>query len=78
MLARITIFLFGFGLTVIGLSFLVLYLNLLTIGYTFTEYVNFIIRRIEFYYFIIGMSLIILTLILPGGKKNELHLWYFS
>lgn len=78
MLARIIIFLLGFGLTVIGLSFLVLYLNLLTIGYTFTEYVNFIIRRIEFYYFIIGTSLITLTLILPGGKKNELHLWHFS
>ena len=78
MLVRISIFLFGFVLTVIGLSFLFLYLNLLTIGYTFIEYVNFIIRRVEFYCFIIGIILLTLTLILPGGKKDELHLWYFS
>ena len=78
MFARFCVFLFGFGLTVIGSSFLVLYLNLLTIGYSFKEYVNFIIRRPEFYYFIIGIIVIILTTIMPGGKKNELHLWYFS
>jgi len=78
MLARIFIFLFGFGMVVVGSSFLVLYLNLLTIGYSFKEYVNFIIRRPEFYYFIIGIIVIILTTIMPGGKKNELHLWYFS
>lgn len=78
MLTRIFTFLFGFGMMVIGSSFLVLYLNLLTIGYSFKEYVNFIIRQPEFYYFIIGMIIIMLTTIMPGGKKNELHLWYFS
>ena len=78
MFARIFTFLFGFGMMVIGSSFLVLYLNLLTIGYSFKEYVNFIIRRPEFYYFIIGIIVTIFTTIMPGGKKSELHLWYFS
>ena len=74
MISRILIFLFGFGLMVIGSSFLILYLNLLTIGYSFKEYVNFIIRRPELYYFFIGMILILCTLLIPGGKRDELHL----
>ena len=31
----------------ISLFFMILYLNLLTLGYTFKDYVYFIIRRIE-------------------------------
>lgn len=74
MFARFFLFLFGFGMTVIGSSFLVLYLNLLTIGYSFKEYVNFIIRRPEFYYFIVGIIIVMFTVIMSGGKKNELYL----
>ena len=44
---RILLFLFGFGLTVMGLMYIIFYLNLLIIVYNFFEYVNFIIRRIE-------------------------------
>ena len=43
------IFLFGFGLTIISLSYIIMYLNLLTLGYNFLEYVNFISRRFELY-----------------------------
>ena len=78
MISKIIIFLLGFIFMVIGLSFLILYLNLLTIGYSFKEYVNFIIRRPELYFFICGTIIIILNLIISGGKKNELYLWYIS
>jgi len=77
MFTRIFFFLVGFAMTVLGSTFIILYLNLMTIGYTFKEYVNFIIRRPEIYYLIIGLITIILTLTL-GGKKNELYLWYIS
>lgn len=70
---RIFFFLVGFALLVIGLSFSILYLNLLTIGYNFSFYVNFITRRIECYYTIIGFMIILLTLIIKGEKKNELY-----
>lgn len=73
MFTRIFFFLVGFAMTVLGSTFIILYLNLMTIGYTFKEYVNFIIRRPEIYYLIIGLITIILTLTL-GGKKNELYL----
>lgn len=74
MFTKMFFFLFGFGLMVIGASVLVLYLNLLTIGYSFLDYVNFIIRRVEFYYLIVGFIILALTIILSGGKKYELYL----
>lgn len=60
---RIFFFLIGFGLTVIGLIYTISYLNLLTIGYNFLEYVKFIIRRIECLYTIFGISIMLITLI---------------
>ena len=73
MFLKTFIFLFGFGLTVISLSYIVIYLNLLTLGYNFLDYVNFITRRIECLNFFIGI--ILMFIILLGGK-NELYLWY--
>ena len=72
---KFLIFLFGFGLTVIGLSYIVIYLNLLSIGYNFLEYVNFIIRRIEWLNFVFGVIFMIISTFI-GGKENELYLWY--
>lgn len=76
MLARIFFFLIGFGFTVVGSIYIISYLNLLTIGYNFLEYVNFIIRRIECLYAVFGIGIIIFTLLWPGigGKKYELHI----
>lgn len=71
---RIFFFLVGFALMVLGLSFNILYLNLLTLGYNFSFYVNFITRRIECYYTIIGFIIVLLTLIIKGEKNRELHL----
>lgn len=50
----------------IGLFFALLYLNLFTIGYTFLEYVYFIIRRVECNCFIVG--LLLLLLIIKKGR----------
>jgi len=66
------IFLIGFGLSVIGNIYIISYLNYLTIGYNFKEYVNFIIRRPECLLAILG--LIMITLSIYKGDKNELYL----
>lgn len=70
MFFRSFIFLFGFGLSVISLSYIIIYLNLLTMGYNFTDYVHFIIRRIECLNLFFGLLLVFLTMI--NGGKNEL------
>ena len=52
-MVRVFFFLFGFGFMVIGLSFIILYLNLMTMGYNFGNYVNFIIREPECRYLLL-------------------------
>lgn len=74
---RILIFLFGFGLTVIGLTYIIIYLNLLSIGYNFLEYVKFIIRRGECLNLLLGIILMLLSIFVKGGK-NELYIWYYT
>ena len=72
MFLRIIFFLFGFGLTTIGSVYIICYLNLLTIGYNFIDFVNFIIRRIECLNAAFGI--IIMYLSITIGGKNELYL----
>lgn len=69
---RLFLFLIGFGLTVIGFVYIILYMNLITIGYSFIEYVNFIIRRFECWFSILG--LIIITIIVFTGGKYEIRI----
>lgn len=71
---RIFFFLFGFGMMVVGFTYVILYLNLLSIGYNFLEYVNFIFSRVECYFVLIGLIILILSLIIKGEKKYELYL----
>ena len=73
LLTRIFFFLIGFGVTVIGFVYIISYLNLMSIGYNFLEYVNFIIRRIECLYAVIGIMIIVLDIFIPGGNY-ELHI----
>ena len=71
---RIFFFLFGFGLMVVGFTYVILYLNLFAIGYNFLEYVNFIFSRVECYFVFIGLIILILSLFIKGEKKYELYL----
>lgn len=49
----------GIILTTLGIFFNIIYLNVLILGYSFLEYVQFISRRIEFYFFIIGVIILV-------------------
>lgn len=66
------LFLFGFGLTVISISFIIIYLNLFTMGYDFFDYINFISRRIECINIFIGLFFIYLAFL--NGGKDELYI----
>jgi hypothetical protein len=73
-MSRIFFFLLGFGLMTIGFVYIILYLNILSIGYNFSYYVNFISRRIECYFSIIGFIILNLSIYLKGAKKHGLYL----
>jgi hypothetical protein len=74
MASRIIFFLIGFGFSIIGFVFIISYLNLIPIGYNFSEYVNFISKRIECLIGPIGLIISFLAIFLPGGQKDELHI----
>lgn len=73
---RVFLFLVGFSFMLLGFSTIVLYINLLSFGYTFKEYVIFIIKSSEFIFLIIGFIIINISIFIKGDKKNEIHLWY--
>lgn len=66
---RLFFFLIGYALTVIGIMYIICYLNLLTIGYNLFDYVNFIFRRIECLYAFIGIIIMVITLF---TKRSDL------
>ena len=76
MLIRIFGFLVGFGFSTIGFVFIISYLNLLSLGYNFKEYVHFICSSPECLIGPIGLIIITLVIFLPKGDNNELHIRY--
>lgn len=72
MLFRLLGLFIGFGFTVIGSIYLIAYLNLFSFGYNFIDYVHFICGQLECIYFIAGILMMLLSIYLPGGKKDEL------
>ena len=72
MLLKFFMFIIGFTLSSLSLTFLFLYLNILNIGYSFIEFINFIIRKWELYLFFIGIILMIISL--RKGKTHDICL----
>ena len=62
MFFRILLLLIGFGLATIGFMYIILYLNYIEIGYSFLEYLKFILKRFECWLAIIGFILIIISI----------------
>jgi len=66
---KVFLFLFGILLCSISLTFCILYLNLLIIGYSFFDYVKFISRSFVSICFIIGSISIYISIKRWGIKK---------
>jgi len=66
---KIVLFVVSFLLCLFGLYYCICYLNLLTIGYNFLDYVKFIISRFECVLLFVGLISAIVILILKGVKK---------
>ena len=69
---HLLLYILGIILTSLGLFFIIIYLNLLTIGYSFLDFVKFISRRVEVCLLLIGIICIVLSL--ERWIKNELLL----
>ena len=69
---KVFIYFLGIIFTSLGIFFTIIYLNLLTMGYSFFDFVNFIIRKVEFWFIPVGLILILYSL--ERWIKNELCL----
>ncbi len=58
----IAFFLLGFGLSIIGFMYIITYLNYLTIGYSFWEYIELIFTKGESLLAIIGLLIIMIII----------------
>ena len=65
---RIVIFLVGFGLSVVGFVYIIAYLNYLSIGYSFSDYLQIILTRMECIISLIGIILINIAIFMKGNK----------
>ena len=72
MLSKVLLFAIGFLLSSLSLTFLFLYLNILNLGYSFLEFINFIFRKWELYLFFVGILLMIISL--RKGNTNDICL----
>ena len=63
---RIILFLVGFGLSIIGFMYITAYLNYLSIGYSFLEYLKLIINKIECLLAPIGLVLLSISIFMKG------------
>ncbi len=77
MIFNLFIFLIGICLIVIGNIYIISYLNLLTLGYNFFEYVKFIIGRLECMISVVGIVIVFFIICISKKRKrrkNELHI----
>lgn len=75
MIIKIFLFILGIIITSLSSMFIIMYANLLTMGYTISEYLFFILRRLECLIIIIGIILIIISLYKRKEKnKNDFYL----
>lgn len=73
-MTRVFFFLLGFGMSVIGFMYMMLYLNLMTMEYSFSEYIVFILKRIECILGLIGLIVVTITIFYKGDNDNVIHI----
>ena len=71
---RLFFFLLGFGLMVIGFTYIITYMNLISMGYSFLYYFKFIISRLECLFSIIGFIIVGIIILTKGCDEVDLHI----
>ena len=71
---RFFFFLLGFGLMVVGSTYIITYLNLLTMGYSIGDYLSFIFSRVECIFVLIGLGIVSFVIITSRRQEHDLYL----
>lgn len=68
MITKILIMLLTMFFTSVGLTYIIIYINLFTFGYTIKEYIIFIFKQPESYLFFIGLIIETILVFTWKGK----------
>jgi hypothetical protein len=68
---RVFSFLLGFIFMTIGFFYIILYINLISFGYSLGEYFSYLVSRYECWNFIVGLLIIVITLWKEGNKNDK-------
>lgn len=66
---RVLLYLIGFTLSVVSSVYIIMYLNYLSVDYSFTYYIKFIGTKIECLIILVGLTLINLSIFMKGEKN---------
>ena len=68
MILKITMILIGYIMMVYGITYIIIYINLFSFGYTIKEYLKFLFTTLEGYLLPLGMIIEIIGLNIRKGK----------
>ena len=71
---RVFFFLLGFGLMVVGFTYIITYMNLMTMGYSFMNYLKFVLGRVECLFSVIGFLLVSFIIFTSGRRQGDLYI----
>lgn len=70
MITRVLIMLIAFFFMVTGLTYMIIYTNLFTFGYTIKEYIIFLLKQPELYLYLISFFIELLCIFTWKGKRK--------
>lgn len=70
MITKLFIMLIGYIFMIIGLTYIIIYFNLFTFGYTIKEYLVFILKSFQCNIFVIGFLIDVIILFTWKGNKK--------
>lgn len=59
---------------VIGFTYIITYMNLMTMGYSYIDYLSFIVSRIECLFALIGFILVSIIILTKENDKDDLYI----
>jgi len=69
---RIIIYILGYFFMVIGLTYLIIYLNFFTVNYQVSEYFSYVFHHLECLLFPLGLIMVILAIFIKkGGIRHD-------
>ncbi len=71
---RMFFFLLGFGFMVIGFTYIITYMNLMSMGYDVLDYLKFIISKVECQFSVIGFIIVFIVIFTKGSEKDDIHI----